>query len=74
MVLSVALFLSVTLADTGKVMSTISQMRFSSIDRCEEFVLLMSEGYPYYRNDEGSLILTDPRTGNVITARCYEDK
>lgn len=72
MVLPIALFLSVTLADTGKVMSITSQMRFESIDRCENFILRMSKDYPYYRNDEGSLILTDPRTGNVITATCYE--
>ena len=72
--LIVALFLSVTIADTGKVMSTTSQMRFQSIDQCENFILMMSEGYPYHRNDEGALVLTDPRTGNVITAKCYEDK
>lgn len=68
----VALFLSVTIAETGRTMSTISQMEFSSIKKCENFILMMSEGYPYYRNDEGALVLTDPRTGNVITAKCYE--
>ena len=70
--LLVALFLSVTIAETGKTMSTISQVQFSSIEKCENFVLTMSKGYPYHRNDEGALVLTDPRTGNVITAKCYE--
>lgn len=70
--LIVALFLSVTIAETGRVLSTTSQMEFSSIQNCENFVLMMSEGYPYHRNDEGALVLTDPRTGNVITAKCYE--
>lgn len=70
--LLVALFLSVTIAETGKTLSTISQVQFSSIEKCENFILTMSEGYPYYRNDEGALVLTDPRTGNVITAKCYE--
>lgn len=71
---TVALFLSVFIVETESTMSTVSQMRFSSIEQCENFVLMMSEGYPYHRNDEGALILTDPRTGNVITAKCYEDK
>lgn len=70
--LIVALFLSVTVANTGEEMSITSAMKFESIDRCEAFVLNMSNGYPYIRNDEGALVLTDPRTGNVITAKCYE--
>ena len=70
--LIVALFLSVTVANTGEEMSITSTMKFKSIDKCEEFVLRMSNGYPYIRNDEGALVLTDPRTGNVITAKCYE--
>lgn len=71
--LPVALFLSVSITDTGQTMSTKSQMRFSTIEQCENFILYMSEGYPYYRNEQGALVLTNPENGNIITARCYKD-
>lgn len=73
MTLPIALFLSVIIADTGKTMSTKSQMRFETIEQCENFILYMSEGYPYHRNEQGALVLTNPENGNVITARCYKD-
>lgn len=70
--LIIALFLSVTIAQTGKVLSTTSAMKFESIEECEDFVLRMSKGYPYYRSDDGILVLTDPRTGNIVNAKCFE--
>lgn len=72
--LIVALYLSVMIADTGKTMSIISSLRFDTVEKCEEFVLRMSEGYPYTRNDDNALVLIEPKTGNILTARCYEDK
>ena len=69
---TVLLFLSIFIAETGKTMSTISSVKFSSIEQCENFVLFMSKDYPYHRDDNGSLILTEPATGNIITARCYK--
>ena len=72
--LIVALYLSVMIADTGKTMSVISKLRFETIEKCENFVLRMSQGYPYTRNGDGALVLIDPKTGNILTARCYEDK
>ena len=70
--LTIALFLSVLVASTGEEMSIVSAKKFISIEKCEEFVLRMSDGYPYIRNDEGALVLTVPDTGNIVTAKCYE--
>ena len=74
MILTISLFISVLVADTGKEMSIISAMKFASIQKCEEFVLRMSDGYPYIRNNEGALVLTVPSTGNVVTAKCANMK
>jgi len=73
MTLPIALFLSVFVVETERTMSTTSQMRFETIEKCENFILYMSSGYPYHRNDQGALVLTNPENGNIITARCYED-
>lgn len=70
---TVLLFLSIFILETGKTMSTKSSLKFSSIEQCENFVLFMSKGYPYYRDENGSLILTAPTSGNIIIARCYKD-
>ena len=71
--LPVALFLSIFIVDTAQTMSTKSQMRFETIEQCENFILYMSEGYPYHRNEQGALVLTNPANGNIITAKCYKD-
>ena len=71
--LPVALFLSIFIVDTAQIMSTKSQMRFETIEQCENFILYMSEGYPYHRNEQGALVLTNPANENIITAKCYKD-
>lgn len=71
--LPVALFLSILIVDTAQTMSTKSQMRFATVEQCENFILYMSEGYPYHRNEQGALVLTNPANGNIITAKCYKD-
>jgi len=70
--LTIALFISVLVVSTGEEMSIVSAKKFISIQKCEEFVLRMSNGYPYIRNDEGALVLTVPDTGNIVTTKCYE--
>lgn len=69
---TVLLFLSIFIYDTGETTSKISSVKFSSIQKCENFVLYVSQGVPYHRGEDGSLILLDPSSGNIITARCYE--
>lgn len=71
--LSVALFLSIFIVGTSQTMSAMSQMRFETIEKCENFILYMSDGYPYHRNEQGALVLTNPANGNIITAKCYKD-
>ena len=71
--LSVELFLSIFIVVTSQTMSAKSQMRFETIEQCENFILYMSEGYPYHRNEQGALVLTNPANGNIITAKCYKD-
>lgn len=71
--LLVGLFLSVLIVDTGEVLSAKSMKRFETIEQCENFIFGMSADYPYYRNEQGSLVLTNPANGNIITAKCYKD-
>lgn len=71
--LIVALFLSVTVAATGETMSIVSNLRFETVEQCENFVKRMSQDYPYYRDEEtNALVFTVPQNGNILTAKCYK--
>ena len=69
----ISLLVTLFIANTGETLSSGSDMKFESVEQCESFVLMLTEGSPYYRNDEGLLIVTETSTGNVITVKCYEE-
>lgn len=69
----ISLLVTLFIASTGETLSSDADMKFESVEQCESFVLMLTEGSPYYRNDEGLLIVTETSTGNVITVKCYEE-
>lgn len=73
MLLPIALLLSIVVneADTPYTMQVISQVRFQTIEQCQNFVLNMSEGYEYVK--EGDKLILQVPNGNVLTATCFED-